>query len=272
MNQEPKFVEPGCIRVNGERIGETAIAREAQNHPASSPDEAWREAALALAVRQILLNEARRLKIEPEPESVDGKIETDDDAMIRQLIDRQVCVPRPDKKSCERYFQSNKAKFFTADLFEPRHILIAADPLDEDDYNRAVEKAGKLIALLQEKPERFSELAAEHSDCTSKETGGSLGQISRGQSVPEFETFLVNLEEGQLCPVAACTRYGAHVIRLDRKIEGEQLPFEAVEERVAAFLEEQSWRRAVHQYIAVLVGQSDIEGLDLEGAQSPLVQ
>lgn len=94
----------------------------------------------------------------------------------------------------------------------------------------------------------------------------------RGQTLPEFETFLFALEEGQLSSVPVKTRYGIHVLRLDRRVAGRTLPFDLVETRIAGFLAEASWRRAVSQYIKILVGRAEINGIDLEGAQSPLVQ
>jgi peptidyl-prolyl cis-trans isomerase C len=68
------------------------------------------------------------------------------------------------------------------------------------------------------------------------------------------------------------SRYGVHVLRLDRRIEGRELPFEAVAETIADQLQETSWRRAVAQYIRVLAGQAQIEGIALDAAETPLVQ
>jgi len=82
----------------------------------------------------------------------------------------------------------------------------------------------------------------------------------------------VVMQPGEICPSLVRTRYGVHVLRLDRKIEGQTLPFEAVQGRIAAYLEESSWRRAVAQYISLLAGQARIEGFDLPAAASPLVQ
>ena len=272
MSQDASPGQHPPIRVNGKTISEELISRETQHHPASSPAEARQQAALALAVKELLLDEARRLKIEAQPEAADGKRETEEEALIRALIDKQVVVPEPDRASCRRYFEANRNRFKSPDLYEARHILIAADPREGEAFEAAVAKAETLIALLEQAPERFGELAKEHSDCSSKESGGSLGQIAQGQSVPEFETFLFNLEEGQLCPVPARTRYGAHVLQLDRKILGDILPFETIEQEVADYLKEESWRRAVHQYISILAGRAQIEGLEMEGAESPLVQ
>jgi peptidyl-prolyl cis-trans isomerase C len=68
------------------------------------------------------------------------------------------------------------------------------------------------------------------------------------------------------------TRYGVHVLRLDRHVAGKTLPFESVRDRIAGYLEERTWRRAVAQYISLLAGQARIDGFDLPAASSPLVQ
>ena len=67
-------------------------------------------------------------------------------------------------------------------------------------------------------------------------------------------------------------RFGFHIVRTGRKTEGRALPFESVHERLAAWLEESSRRRAVHQYLKQLVGAARIEGIPMPGADSPLVQ
>ena len=129
-----------------------------------------------------------------------------------------------------------------------------------------------VLAEVLATPQRFADRARELSACPSATHGGNLGQVSRGQTVPEFETFLFNLEPGQICPVPVKTRFGYHVLRLDRRIEGRQLPFEAVSEQIAAYLREHVWRRAVSQYLQLLVGQAEIRGIALNGASTPLVQ
>ena len=50
--------------VNGREIPADAIAAEAQHHPAPDAVSAWQAAAEALAIRQLLLDEADRLGIE----------------------------------------------------------------------------------------------------------------------------------------------------------------------------------------------------------------
>ncbi|MEX2454140.1 MAG: peptidylprolyl isomerase [Rhodospirillaceae bacterium] len=262
-----------AVSVNGVAIPERDIASEAQNHPAASPEEARHEATLALVVRQLLLQRAGALGLDPEPSILeDGRRETDDDALIRQLLHREVTTPEPDRESCERYFRNNRQKFRSPDLVEARHILFAADPEDPSRRQQAETEAKATLRELGAEPGRFGELARTRSACPSAKQDGSLGQLAPGQTVPEFDTFLFNLEEGQLCPVPVKTRFGFHVVRVDRKLPGRDLPFEAVQDRIAGYLKTASWSRAVAQYLGLLAASARIDGFEVRGWDTPLVQ
>ncbi len=261
------------IRINGACIAQAEILAEAQNHPAETPEEALGEAAAALAVRELLLQEARRQGIAASPlTDRKGRREAEEDAMIRGLLEREVTTPEADEATCRRYYDNNRKRFCSPELFEAAHILFSASPEDTAAYDKAVADAERAIAVLQKDPDAFAGLARELSACSSAQNEGRLGQVTRGDTVAEFETFLVNLEEGQLCPVPVRSRYGVHVLRLDRRIDGRELPFEAVRERIADYLQTASWQRAVAQYIRILAGEAEIHGIDLGGARTPLVQ
>ena len=250
------------ITVNEKVIEEREIAHETQYHPADTFERARRKAAEALVVRELLLQRAGRLMVEE-----DGA-----EARIEALIAREVKIPRADAETCRRYYQTHLGRFRSPDLVEARHILFLADPDDAQAVAAARAKAENVIELLGQRPDRFGELARELSACSSSKQGGTLGQLTRGSTVPEFETFLFELEPGQLCPVPVRTRYGFHVLQLQRRVEGKTLPFEAVQEKIAEYLEESAWRVAVRQYIQLLVGRSKITGIELKGASSPLMQ
>lgn len=251
------------MSVNGVEISPAAIAAETQNHPAENVGEARQEAAHALVVRELLLQEARRLGVDPDPiEDEDGRRETEEDALIRQLLEDEVTVPEADEASCRRYYDKNLQRFRSPDIFEAAHILLSVAADDEDAYAAATREAEAIIDTVTRHPGRFADLARQRSDCSSAGDDGHLGQITRGQTTPEFETFLVGLEDGQLCPVPIKTRYGIHVLRLDRKIAGRTLPFEAVRDRIGAYLEEASWRRGISQFIDILAQAAEIKGID----------
>lgn len=260
------------VLVNDVAIPPATIAREVQNHQAESPSSAWDQATRALVIRELLLQRAHALGLVADPRSADGARETDEDSLIRLLLEREVITPKADDGVCRRYYDGNQARFRSPDLFEPAHILFKARRDDAAAYAKAEAQATAVLAELGQHPGRFDSLARSLSDCASAAQGGRLGQVVRGETTPEFETFLVTLQPGQICPALIRTRYGIHILRLDRKIQGETLPFDAVRTRIASYLEERTWRRAVAQYIALVAGQARIVGFDLPAALSPLVQ
>lgn len=260
------------VSVNGVPISRKDIAAETQNFPADNPGAAWHAATRALIVRHLLLDEAQRLGIPIEPQAdAEGRVETDEDALLRALLEREVQTPAADEEVLRRFYDNNRKRFVTPPLFEADHILIVAPRQDADAFAEARERLASLADLLEREPGRFAELARDCSDCPSREVGGSLGQISLGDTTPEFETALIELAVGEIsAPVES--RYGVHLIRLVRKIEGSLLPFEAVKEQIATYLEEHVRRQAAAQYISLLVGRADIQGIMLTGAATPLVQ
>ena len=264
---------PKQISVNGVVISRAEIARETQHHPAAKPIEAMKAAAAALAVRELLLQEARRLAIPAEPASDgEGRRETDEEAMIRALVEREVTTPQADDAACRRYYEQNRQRFRTAALYEARHILLAAAPSDKPARSEAAEVARILITQLETAPDSFAALAEAHSACPSGKTGGNLGQIGPGQTVTEFEHALAAMEPGGVHPTPVETRYGLHVVALDRRIDGRDLPYDLVHDRIAGWLNEKVRRTAIQQYVSILAGRAEITGIDLAASASPLVQ
>jgi peptidyl-prolyl cis-trans isomerase C len=262
-----------AVSVNGIVIPRATIARETQNHPASKPIEAWMAAARALVVRELLLQEARRLELEPMPvQDAEGRRETDDEALIRMLIAQEVVTPKADEAACRRYYEMNRHRFRTPDLCEVRHILLAAGPDDAEARQGARRRAEIIIAALRRDPSAFGEMARMESACPSGETGGNLGQIGPGQTVPEFERALASIPAGAIGAEPVETRYGFHIVCLDRRIAGRELPFEIVHLRIAEWLEEKVRRVAIRQYISILAGRAEITGITLDGSATPLVQ
>ena len=261
--------QPVPVRVNNVTITRDAIVREMQHHAAAEPVAAWQKSARALVIRELLLQEAHRLGIRAEPETDgEGRRETDEEALIRRLIEREVTVPEPDNATCRRYYEKNRARFRSADIYEASHILFAAMSNDEQARARARAIAAGVSAALQRWPEAFAGFAKSYSRCPSAKQGGNLGQIINGQTTPEFERALQSLAPGEITMEPVATRYGFHVIRLGRKHEGHTLPYEVVADRIANYLRDSVRRRADAQYIARLVSAARIEGIDLAGADS----
>lgn len=257
-------MNPDPVIVGGREIPVADIAVEAQNHPAPSAEAAWTAAAEALAIRQLLVDEAERLELEPgDVRDETGQPLTREDALIDALLAREIRTPKADEETCRRFFDHNPECFTTPPLVEAAHILIEADPANHFAMGLATGDARTIIRQLQTDPARFAELARTRSACPSREQGGNLGQVQPGQMVKSFEEALFALEENTLCPNPVRSRFGVHIIRSGRRAQSRQLPFEIAEKMIAEYLEEASYRRAVAQYIAVLAEQAGVSGVAL---------
>lgn len=248
--------------VNRVLIPEEQINLESGTIEEGTIDEKRAEAARRLAIRELLRQRAKALGIETQDRL---------DEAIDELLERDVPVPEADDAACRRYFESNRERFRSPEQIEMRHILLAAPPDDAEGRTAARDKAEELVEALWENPERFGELAAEHSRCPSADNGGRLGVVGRGQTVPELENVVLRLPIG-LAERPIETRYGFHVVQILSRAGGEPLDYDDVRLMITDYLHERSWRRAVSHYLQVLIADAEISGIDLEADNSPLMQ
>jgi len=207
--------KPAPVIVNGKTIARDAIVREMQYHRAAKPIAAWQTAARALVVRELLLQRADRLGIVAEPRTDEAeRRETDEEAVLRALIETEVKTPEANEEICRRYYEQNLARFKSADIYEASHILFPAPEGDRAAREKARADAEAVLSALSERPDSFEAFARAYSRCPSAAQGGNLGQITAGQTVKEFEHALTQLEAGEIAPQPVETRFGFHLIRL----------------------------------------------------------
>src|SRR5699024_5387903 len=194
MPPPPSF---GEVRINGVEIDPDDIAREIQHHPAPDADTAWREAARALAIRELLLQEARRRGIEADPETDEaGRTETEDDALVRELLDEAAEPEMPGEEEWRRYYDAQRHRFRTPDLFEAGHVLIAPESDDEEGWANAEAQARTSIAEVGDDQVAFASVAREMSACPSAKQDGALGQVRRGDLLPAVQSALEAIPPG----------------------------------------------------------------------------
>lgn len=267
---EPLLPPPpifGEVFVNGVEIDPEAIAREIQHHPAPDASTAWLEAARALAVRELLLQEGRRLGLAGSPDQDDlGRTEAEDDALISALLDQSVKTSRATEEECRRYYDARIDRFRTPDLFDAAHILIEPEGPEDGEWSIAEQRARSIISEVGDDPAKFAEAARAFSGCASRQQDGSLGQVRRGELVTAVQSALEGLADGTTGREPVRSQFGWHVLRLHRRIPGHTLPFEAAQPRIADMLEARSWSLESARYIASLAARGNVEGVTFEGA------
>mgnify|MGYP001061242546 CR=1 FL=1 len=189
---------------------------------------------------------------------------------IEALLAHEVVTPTPEETECRRYYDGHPGEFVSGDLVHARHILFQVTPAVPVPEIRA--RAEQTLNALLREPSRFEALAQELSNCPSGQHGGNLGQISRGEMVPEFERAVFRPGPTGMLRDVVKTRFGFHVVSVDRRIAGQKLPFETVREKIAERLRAIVEEKAVRQYVSVLAARAELVGVDLDAAVTPLVQ
>ena len=249
------------ISVNGKEITDDDVAQELPHHEsAPNPTQA---AVEALVLRQVLLDASRQAGLLAANDA-------EEDVSIERLLAQEVKAPTPTEAESRRYYEQHPERFRSGDLVEASHILFQVTDTTPLDALRI--KAEDILQRVLADPACFAQCARDFSNCPSGEMGGNLGQLNRGQSVPEFERALFALASEATAKHLVETRFGLHIVRVDRKVEGEQLPFDLVKDSIAHFLTDYAATKATRQYLELLVGQADIQGIELQGAANALVQ
>lgn len=193
---------------------------------------------------------------------------------IEQLLESELAVPAPDEATARRFFDANPARFQEGERVNARHILFAVTPGVDVVQLRKRAEAALLDARCRSDAaeDRFAGLANALSNCPSAENGGDLGWLAAPDCAPEFSRELFGHAEVGVLPRLVHSRFGLHVVEVLARQAGAAPSFEAVRGAVTQVLQQQSYVTALRQYLQLVAGAARIEGIDLDAADSPLVQ
>jgi len=237
-----------------------------------TPDE-LRQRACAELLRQAAVAHSL-LSIDDLP-SADGVLSEAASTAIEALLERNVLIPEPSQEACQRHYAAHRASYATGERVDVRHILFAVT----EGVDVALLRTRAETCLLEvrchdgkSQDDLFAKEARSLSNCPSGAEGGQLGWLIQSDCAPEFAKEIFGNKEVGVLPRLVHSRFGLHVVEVLARESGKDQPFEAVHGAVAMALRQQTYVTALRQYLAVLAGQAVIEGVDLDVADSPLVQ
>ena len=236
-----------------------------------TPDE-LRQRAYTELLRQA--SQQAGLLAADDPPIADGVIGDKASAAIEALLDQALNIPEPAEDACLRHHVAHEATYRTGERIHLRHILFAVTPgVDVVALRKRAEGALLEVRCHDGKAnDRFADAARKLSNCPSGGDGGDLGWLAAADCAPEFARETFGRVEVGVLPRLVHSRFGLHVVEVLERKPGVAQPYESVRGAVAMALRQATYVTALRQYLTVLAGNARVEGVDLEAADTPLVQ
>jgi peptidyl-prolyl cis-trans isomerase C len=302
----PEKIPAVVAKVNGAPIKKDELIKTAdQIHRQMAPNapataDFYRKVLDNLVNRELLLQEAKAAGVTasdeevakqlaelkarfPSPEKFQEQLKAEGmteaeltqrarDAFVVQKLLEKTVVSEPKVTVTEQeekaFYDKNPEQMKRQERVHVRHILVKADKsASAVEKQKAKEKAESLLARLKAGGD-FEKLATENSDDPgSKQHGGDLSWVLKGQTVPQFEAAAFALKKpNDLSPVVE-TDYGYHVIQLlEHQDAGGVIPFAEVKDRIGEYLKQkqsqekqQENMQKVQEHLKTLKAKSKVE-------------
>jgi len=250
------------ILVNGERVDDALIRREAQIIRSHLQEAYLGEDALALDLRawewarenvieKVLLRQAAMA--DPESDSAVLPQQEEVAQRVARLVAKLTAkVPAPKKKDVTDYYRKHRDSFYAPEMIHAGHIVKNVDErTDEASALQAIQAIQQ--ELLNGSP--FEEVADQRSDCPGN--GGDLGFFPRGQMVQEFDDVVFSMKAGEVSPIFR-SAFGFHIAKVyERRAEGVR-DLNEVRGRIEELLTRRDREECVEQFVDVLRAKADI--------------
>lgn len=215
--------------VNGDTITTGDFKHELENlppylKPMADTPEGKKELLDTMVVRELILQQAKKDGLDKSPE-VAAKLEELKkrvvvESFLKKKVEEQAKVSDEEMK---KFYEENKDKFKSGEQVKASHILMKTEKEAQDVLKEL--KGGA----------KFEELAKKHSIDSAAAKGGELGWFSKGSMVPEFESVVFGLKEGETSGIVK-TKFGYHIIKLTGKRPAGTRTLDEVKEQITAAL------------------------------------
>jgi peptidyl-prolyl cis-trans isomerase D len=167
----------------------------------------------------------------------------------------------------QAYYDQHRDEYRVAEQVKVSHILVktplpaAGAKEDEKAIADARAKAENVLKELKAGGD-FAKLAEKYSDDPgSAKSGGELGWIGRGRTVPEFEKAAFSLGKGQTSGLVKSS-YGFHVIHVEDKQDAHLKTLAEVKSEIEEKVKQQKTARATEMAANALLSQARTDGID----------
>ena len=183
---------------------------------------------------------------------------------IEALLEQAIAVAEPTEEACRRYFDANPARFARGERLSLRHVLFAVTPgIDVKALRQRAEALLLDLRCADAASDAFAVAAKQWSNCPTGANGGDLGWVTQDDCAQEFAQQVFGQQTVGILQRLVHSRFGFHVVEVCSREPGVQPAFDDVRQAIALRLRHQTWSNALRQYLQVLAGKAQIEGVDI---------
>jgi peptidyl-prolyl cis-trans isomerase C len=191
--------------------------------------------------REVLYQEAKQKGLDKN-KAIKMKVEDLRRAMVIDALLEQVLKGKSEVSDNEiqKYYQENRSRFTEPLEINIRHIVVNSESALKEVLKRLAEGGS------------FEKIAYLYNVDKSRENGGNLGYIRRGQLAPtfaQFEEVAFSLQKRGDTSEVVKTPLGYHIIQLLETRGTALKPFNAVKEKIRFFLQAKKRQEAYLEYI-----------------------
>jgi peptidyl-prolyl cis-trans isomerase SurA len=182
---------------------------------------------------------------------------------ITRVLARQIrssIIIREDEIT--QYYQDHQGKFQRTPDAEIRHIFIAVPP--EADEKVAKARAEDVLAKIRAGAD-FAKMAEQFSDSPTKDKGGELGTVHKGDLAPEIEAAAFSLPVGGISDLIR-TSAGWNIIKVERVRTETVAPLAEVRDSIRDDLFQEKFEVKRKEWLAALRAKAFIQVIMEAGA------
>lgn len=188
---------------------------------------------------KLLLLDAKRNLFEAEPDFRAQLTKVRENLLANYAAEKVIASAKSVKEEdVKKYYEDNKSKFESGAVVNASHILVDTEELATELYEKIV--SGAIT---------FEDAARENSSCPSKNNGGSLGEFTQGQMVPEFDQAVFSMEVGEITKTPVKTQFGYHLIKLNSKEDSRVADYSEVKDAIREHLATENQKAAYESKI-----------------------
>jgi len=150
-----------------------------------------------------------------------------------------------DRELRERY-DREKEHYRLPERAHLREIVIVR-PDNPSLVDAARQKAEELTATVKGGAD-FSKTAKESSESGTKEKGGDLGEVNRGELLPDLDKAVFNAASGAIIgPIE--TKSGWHILKVETRLPSEVPAFESIKDKLRKDVSDETFQRDLKAYL-----------------------